>query len=306
MVDFKGLQSVVRGNVMLDVPMKQYTSMRVGGLCACMFTPEDADDILKFIDWSKRNEQRYFVIGAGTNLIVREGGIKHPVIRVKNTLNSMDVVAENSDEVKLNAGAGMPLAELVKYCSDNGLSGVEPLAGIPGTIGGAVCMNAGTGQGSISDVIDTVTFIERSGRMRTPGIEDMGFGYRTCNALSTSSIVVSTVLSLKRADKKKVQKKVESILKDKTETQPLNYPSCGSIFKNPHRIKAWELLDEAGMRGVRVRGAMYSDKHTNFIVNTGNAVADDVLTLIDAGIEKVKEKSGIRLELEAIIIGEQS
>lgn len=305
MVDFNDLQSVVRGKVMLDVPMKQYTSMQVGGLCSCMFTPEDADDILKFIDWSKRNEQRYFVIGAGTNLIVREGGIKYPVIRVKNTLHSMDVVSEDSGTVKLKAGAGMPLSELVKYCSEHGLSGVEPLAGIPGTIGGAVFMNAGTKEGSISDVIDTVTFIERSGRIKTQDRDQMGFGYRVCNALSTSTIVVSALLTLKRADIKKVRKKVEAILKDKTDTQPLNYPSCGSIFKNPPKIKAWKLLDEAGVRGVRVRGAKYSELHTNFIINTGNAAADDVLALIDAGIEKVKEKSGIRLELEAIIIGEQ-
>ncbi len=307
MVDFNELRSVVRGRVVLDVPMNQYTSMRVGGTCACMFTPADTDDILKFIAWSKDTGQRYFVMGSGTNLIVREGGVRYPVIRIKHTLDSMEIESEDKGAVRLRAGAGMPVAELVRYCADRGLSGTELLAGIPGTVGGAVFMNAGTGEGSVADVVEAVTFIERSGRTKTYGRDEMGFGYRTCRALSASSIVVSAVLALRSADATKVQKKVETVLKVKAQTQPLNKPSCGSIFKNPASgVKAWKLLEEAGMRGVRVRGAMYSELHTNFIVNTGSAAAGDVLALINAGIEKVREKSGVRLELEAVIIGDES
>jgi UDP-N-acetylmuramate dehydrogenase len=305
MADFSELKSIIKGSVMVDVPMKEYTSMQVGGLCACMVTPENLDDIFKFIDWSKRNEERYFVIGAGTNLIVRDGGMKNPVIRIKNTLDSLDVTYEDGSSLKIAVGAGKPLAELVNYCAERGLSGIEPLAGIPGTIGGAIFMNAGTGYGSISDVVETVTFLERTGRTRTLSKKAMGFGYRTCRELSSSSIVVSAVLNLQKSDKNKVSKKVESVLKEKTQSQPLNYPSSGSIFKNPPKIKAWKLLNEAGMRGVRVRGAKYSELHTNFIINTGNASAEDVLALIDAGIEKVKEKAKIKLELEVVIIGEQ-
>ncbi|MCL4558471.1 MAG: UDP-N-acetylmuramate dehydrogenase [Deltaproteobacteria bacterium] len=306
MVDFNELRSVVRGKVALDVPMSRHTSMKVGGRCACMFTPEDTDDILRFIDWSRDAGQKYVVIGSGTNLIVREGGIRCPAIRIKGTLDSMEIESEDSGTVRLRAGAGMPVAGLVKYCSDSGLSGIEPLAGIPGTVGGAVFMNAGTGGGSVEDVIEAVTFIERSGRTKTYGRDEMGFGYRTCRALSTSSIVVSAVLALKRTDIKRVQRKVEALLQSRAATQPLGYPSCGSIFKNPAGgVKAWKLLEEAGMRGVRIRGAMYSELHSNFIVNTGSAVAADVIALIDAGIEKVREKSGVRLELEAVIIGEE-
>ncbi len=305
MPDYNELKSIMKGTVLLDVPMREYTSMQVGGICACMVTPENVDDIFQFIDWSKRSEQRYVVMGAGTNLIVRDGGIPHPVLRIKNTLDSLDVISEEESVVRISAGAGKPLAELVKYCAERGLSGIEPLAGIPGTVGGAIVMNAGTGYGTLSDVVETVTFIERTGRARTLGKKAMGFGYRTCRELSSSSIVVSAVLTLQKSDRNKVSKKVESVLKEKTTTQPLNYPSSGSIFKNPPKVKAWKLLDEAGMRGVRVRGAKYSELHTNFIINTGNARAEDVLTLIDAGIEKVKEKSKIKLELEVVIIGEQ-
>ncbi len=305
MSDFSELKSIIKGDVLFDVPMKQYTSMQVGGLCACMVTPENLDDIFKFIEWSKRNEERYFVIGAGTNIIVRDGGIKNPVIRIKSTLDYVDVAYEDESFLKISVGAGKPLAELVKYCTERGLSGIEPLAGIPGTIGGAIFMNAGTEYGTISDVVETVRFVERTGRIRTLQKKAMGFGYRTCKELSSSSIVVSAVLNVRKIGRDKVSKKVESVLKEKTQSQPLNYPSSGSIFKNPPKIKAWKLLDEAGMRGVRVRGAKYSELHTNFIVNTGNACAEDVLTLIDAGMEKVKEKTKIKLDLEVVIIGEQ-
>ena len=305
MPDFNEMKSIVKGDVLFDVPMKEYTSMQVGGLCACMVTPRDEDDIFKFIDWAKRNEQRYFVIGSGTNLIVRDGGIKNPVLRMKGTFDSVEVVSEDESVLRIRAGAGKPLAELVKYCEENGLSGMEPLAGIPGTTGGAIVMNAGTGHGTLSDIVETVTFIERTGKTRTLNKKAMGFGYRTCKELSSSSIVVSAVFNLRKSDKAAVSKKIAAVLKEKTQSQPLNYPSSGSIFKNPSRIKAWKLLDEAGMRGVRVRGAKYSELHTNFIVNTGNARAEDVLTLIDAGIEKVKEKTKVKLELEVVIIGEQ-
>ena len=305
MSDFNELKSIVKGDVLLDVPMNEYTSMQVGGLCACMVTPHDEDDINAFIDWAKRTEQRYFVIGAGTNLIVRDGGIRSPVLRMKGTFDTVEVVSEDESVLRIRAGAGTPLARLVKYGEDNGLSGMEPLAGIPGTTGGAIVMNAGTGHGTISDVVESVTFVERSGKKRTLGKKNIGFGYRTCKELSSSSIVISAVFVFRKADKSAVSKKTADELKEKAQSQPLNFPSSGSIFKNPGKIKAWKLLDEAGMRGVRVRGAKYSELHTNFIVNTGNARAEDVLTLIDAGIEKVKEKTKVKLELEVVIIGEQ-
>lgn len=305
MPDFNELKNIINGNVMFDVPMKEHTSMRVGGLCSCMVIPKDLNDILKFIEWAKANEQRYWVIGAGTNIIVRDNGIKQPVIRIKDTFDTISVHSEDSSFVKLTVGAGTPLGELVKYCGENGLTGIEPLAGIPGTVGGAIYMNAGTKYGTMSEVVESVTFIERSGRIKTVLKKDMGFGYRECKQLSSSSIVVSTVLSLQRSESQKVQERIGFILKEKTQTQPLNYPSSGSIFKNPPNIKAWKLLDEAGMRGVRVRGAKYSELHTNFIINIGDARAEDVLALIDAGIEKVKEKSKVKLELEVIIMGEQ-
>jgi len=305
MSDFSELKSIIKGTVMFDVPMRDYTSMRVGGSCSCMIIPEDLEDILRFVEWSRHNDERYFVMGAGTNIIVRDGGIRQPVIRIKNTFNSISITDENSSSVKLIVGAGTPLAELVRYCGERGLSGIEPLAGIPGTVGGAIRMNAGTKYGSISDIVETVSFVERTGRVKTLGKNDMEFGYRECKQLSSSSIVVSAVLNLNKSDKNKLQERIAFILKEKAQTQPLNYPSCGSIFKNPPKVKAWQLLDEAGMRGVRVRGAKYSELHTNFIVNIGDARAEDVLALIDAGMEKVKEKSKVKLELEVVIIGEQ-
>lgn len=305
MAEFDELRSVVSGSVVLDVPMSEHTSMKVGGMCSCVFTPADADDIRKFIEWARRTGRRYLVIGAGTNLIVRDRGIRNPVLRIKDTLDTTDIEYEDAAVVRLRVGAGKPLAGLVKECAENGFAGIEPLAGIPGTVGGAVFMNAGTNKGCIADVIETVTFMERSGRTRTVAGKDMGFDYRTCKALSSSSVVLSALIGLKKADASIVRGKTESILREKARTQPLDHPSCGSIFRNPHKVKAWQLLDEAGMRGVRVRGAKYSELHTNFIVNTGSATADDILALIDAGVEKVKEKSGIKLELEAIIMGEQ-
>lgn len=305
MSDFNELKSIIKGKIMFDVPMKDYTSMRVGGSCSCMIIPEDLDDILRFIEWSRQHEERYFVMGAGTNIIVRDGGIKQAVIRIKNTLDRIDVVSEDISYVKLRVGAGTPLAELVRYCEEKGLSGIEALAGIPGTLGGAIRMNAGTRYGNISDIVETVTFVERTGKIKTLGKKEMGFGYRECRQLSSSSIVISAVLGLRKSDTEKVKERIASILKEKAQTQPLNYPSSGSIFKNPPHVKAWELLEEAGMRGVRIRGAKYSELHTNFIINIGDARAEDILALIDAGVEKVKEKSKIKLELEVVVVGEQ-
>ncbi len=304
MTDFKELTSIMKGEVLFDVPMKDHTSMRVGGTCACMVTPRDTEDVQKFIDWSRDNGQKYLVIGAGTNMIVRDGGIKHPLIRIKDTLDTLETEREDASGVKLRVGAGKPLAGLVKYCSEAGLSGLEPLSGIPGTVGGAIFMNAGTGRGTISEAVETVTFIERTGRTKTLEKARMGFGYRVCAALSSSSIVVSALLSVRKSSPEKVSKKAESVLKEKTEAQPLSYPSSGSIFKNPPKVRAWQLLDEAGLRGVRVRGAKYSELHTNFIVNVEQASAADVLALIDAGMEKVREKTGVKLELEVIVVGE--
>ncbi len=304
MTDLKELTSVLRGSVLFDVQMHEYTSMQVGGACVCVFTPADTADITAFLEWARRNEERYFVMGSGTNLIVRDKGVRSPIIRIKDTLDSLQVEQEDASGVVMSAGAGIPLAQLVKYCTEHGLSGMEPLAGIPGTLGGALAMNAGTAGGTVSDIVETVTFIERSGRTRTVTRKAMGFGYRTCRELSSSSIVVSAVVRLRKSDAKRVSSSVAAVLEEKTRTQPLNYPSSGSIFKNPPKVKAWKLLDEAGMRGVRVRGAKYSELHTNFIVNTGQARAEDVLTLIDAGIEKVREKTKIKLELEVVIIGE--
>ncbi|MCL4479630.1 MAG: UDP-N-acetylmuramate dehydrogenase [Deltaproteobacteria bacterium] len=304
MIDFNVLEKMVRGSVNLNVMMKDYTSMCVGGPCVCLFTPEDKDDLLKFIDWARSNSQRYLVIGAGTNILVKDGGIKLPLIRIKDTLDSIEVENQDDVSVTLKVGAGKPLAGIVKYCADNGFTGIEPLAGIPGTLGGAIYMNAGTGKETISDVIEAVTFIERTGKIKTFEKDDMGFGYRKCSALSTSTIVTSAVIKLGRSSTVKVQKRVEEIVKNKAQIQPLNYPSAGSIFKNLKKKKAWEMLDEAGMRGVRVRNAKYSELHTNFIINTGGATATDVLALIDAGMEKVKEKTGLKLELEVIIVGE--
>ena len=296
----------VRGEVKLNEPMRGHTSFRIGGPADALVTPEDRDDLLTLLNVVRERNLPCLVLGGGTNLLVRDGGFRGVVISLKN-MSSIEVTREyrslGGSFAVLRVDAGAPLPRLVTTATERGLTGLEFAAGIPGTVGGAICMNAGTALGEIGDTVETVTLFNASGELLLRHREEMGFGYRTAN-VPAGHIVLEAKLILRYGDAARTAEQVKQLLVQRKERQPWGLPNAGSVFKNPLDEAAGKLIEQAGLKGLTIGGAQVSDKHANFIVNTGNARAADVLALMDAVREKVLEQYKVRLEPEIKIVGE--
>jgi UDP-N-acetylmuramate dehydrogenase len=296
----------VRGEVKLNEPMRGHTSFRIGGPADALVTPEDRDDLLTLLTLVRERSLPFVVLGGGTNLLVRDGGFRGVVISLKN-LAAIEVTREYRSlggsfaVVRTDAGATLP--RLVAFASERGLTGLEFAAGIPGTVGGAICMNAGTAQGEIGDVVDTVSLFSESGELLLRHREEMGFGYRTTN-MPAGQIVLEAKIILRRGDADRIAAQAKQLLEQRKERQPWGLPNAGSVFKNPLDEAAGKLIEQAGLKGLIIGGAQVSDKHANFIVNLGNARAADVLALMETVRERVLERFKVRLEPEIKIIGE--
>jgi UDP-N-acetylmuramate dehydrogenase len=291
-----------RERALFGVPMKNYTSMRVGGPADCMVFPDNVEQLIKIISYARAESLPVTVIGYGTNLLVKDGGIRGITINLSKGFKTIEK-EEHGNDVYITAGSGVSLARIVRLGMDNGWKGVEPLSAIPGSLGGAVFMNAGTKDGTISDVIDSVWIIDGE-REKLLDRKMLKFEYRSVN-IPKNHPVVKVKIKLQTGNKEEVRAKIQESLRYRKETQPLTERSSGCIFKNPRKISAGKLIDDLGLKGVRVRGAKISEKHANFIVNTGTATAKDVLALIELVKEKVKEERNILLETEVIIVGEE-
>jgi len=248
----------------------------------------------------------YVILGGGTNLLVRDGGFRGVAISLKQ-LSAIEVAREyrslGGSFAVVRAEAGAALGQLLNFSAERGLTGLEFATGIPGTVGGAICMNAGTAQGEIGDIVDAVTLLAPSGVTVLRHRDEMGFGYRTAN-VPPGHIVLETKVILRYGDAGKIRAQVKKLMEQRKEHQPWGLPNAGSVFKNPQDEAAGKLIEEAGLKGRTAGGAQVSDKHANFIVNTGNAKAADVLALMETVQEKVLEMHRIRLEPEIKIIGE--
>lgn len=307
----KRLKEIFGEDVEFDLPLAPYTTIRVGGKADAILWPKDIESLQKAIQFAKEATLPTFFMGRGSNTLVRDGGFRGVVIHTGRGLHNFSLSRENGNFVWVTAEGGVPTQQLVQWAAENGFSGLERLAGIPGTIGGNVFMNAGTYLGEIGELIEQVTLCDRNGKVETLPKSKLSFFYRRSN-IPSSSCVVETLLKLERGDKEKISKKVREVFEKRGLSQPLEKPNLGSVFKNPGlpsrgqgKKKAWELIEEAGCKGVRVGGARVSEKHANFIVNEGNAKAKDILVLIHMIKEKVKEASGETLETEVKIIGEE-
>ncbi len=296
----------IRGEVKLKEPMSEHTSLRIGGPVDALVAPVDRDDLIALLAEVREQGLSYVVLGGGTNLLVRDGGYRGVVISLKK-MTAIEVASEyrslGGSFVVVHVDAGAPLARLLSFSTERGLTGLEFAAGIPGTVGGALCMNAGTAQGEIGDVVDTVTLLAPSGDLVVRQRDEMGFGYRTAN-VPDGHIVLDAKLILRYGDAGKIKEQVKKIMDRRKERQPWGQPNAGSVFKNPMDEAAGKLIEEAGLRGLAAGGAQISDKHANFIVNTGSAKAADVLVLMETIRKKVLEVHQIRLEPEIKIIGE--
>ena len=296
-------------NTKYNVPMNTLTSMRVGGPASVFCEPASEDELIDRVLGCESAGESYFLLGNGTNVIVRDGGYSGVVISTLKALSGIEIRSDSSDPgTAIVCGAGESLARVCRFAAEHSLSGMEALSGIPGTIGGAVFMNAGAYDREISDLIVSVKafdLINRNVIMLTN--TELEFSYRSSifkNVFKKRPmIILSAELSLTPGKHEEIEDKMADFAKKRNEKQPVDLPSAGSFFKRPEGYFAGKLIDESGMKGAFVGGAKVSEKHAGFIVNTGNATAEDVLELANKIKTKVYEKFGIKLEEEPIVIG---
>ena len=295
-----------KGEIKRYEPLSKHTSFAIGGPADVLASPVNLDDLAALLKEIKRQGVKYFVLGGGTNLLVRDGGFRGVAINLQH-LGEIGIEREFRSVggvfVAVKAQAGVPLPRFYFFATEQGLTGLEFAAGIPGTVGGAVSMNAGTAAGEIGDVIESVTLISSDGVVVTRGREEMGFGYRTAN-VPAGHLVVDARFTLRRGDREKIKTQVKELMDQRKQRQPWGMPSAGSVFKNPREESAGKLIESAGLKGRTVGGAQVSEKHANFIVNIGRATARDVLQLMEIVQQTVFEARGVRLEPEIKIIGE--
>jgi UDP-N-acetylmuramate dehydrogenase len=300
--DVRGmLREVVSGDVLFDEPLCHYTSFGVGGKADAVVFPADKEELSKTITCLAEKAIPFMPLGNGTNLIVRDGGYRGVIISFKG-FHGLGVEEGKDGTVYVHAEAGVSLAEVVSLSHREGMTGMEFCAGIPGSVGGAVRMNAGAYGREIKDVAEKIVFMTGKGEIIEQGKETLHFTYRRLS-VPPDFLVLAVAFSLMVGDKKEIGGKIEQILSMRREKHPLMYRNAGSIFKNPGSVSAGRIIDEIGLKGFQIGGAMVSEMHGNFIVNTGNAKAGDVLALIDAVKKKALEERGIVLETEVCVIG---
>ena len=284
--------------ILENEPMSRHTTFRVGGPADVLFLPESEEQLLQALSIAREAGVPCFVIGNGSNLVVKDGGIRGLVIALGEGMAAIARAGET-----LTAWAGASLARVSAYAQASGLSGLEFASGIPGTLGGGCAMNAGAYGGQLSDVlVDARVLLD--GEVRTLTVEEMQMGYRTSLPLRRGGIVISARFALTPDDPEAIAARMRELNARRRDKQPLNYPSAGSTFKRPEGYFAGALIEQAGLKGKRVGGAQVSEKHAGFIVNTGGATAADILTLIGTVQDEVADRFGVRLETEVRILGE--
>lgn len=278
-------------------PLARHTSFGIGGLADYFADVNRLDELVALRRVATEQKVPVFFIGAGSNLLISDRGIRGLVIHLQGDFRT---IAINSPLIRIGAGAWMPV--LAKQAADAGLSGVEAMIGIPGTIGGGLVMNAGTRDGWLGNVVETVDALGDDGRVNTLTGDAFGFAYRTSKL--AGQWLIGAQLRLTPTDSKTVREKIDSILQYRTRTQPLATSNCGSVFKNPDAGPAAQFIEQAGLKGTAVGGARVSERHANFIVNERNASAADVRELMGRIQARVKEKFGVELEPEVKLVGE--
>jgi UDP-N-acetylmuramate dehydrogenase len=285
--------------VLRDELMSKHTSWRLGGPADLYFRPESVDALCDFLRDLNEGVDVYWT-GVGSNLLVRDGGIRGAVISPVASLGNL----ERHDAGLVEAGAGVPCTVLARRCTRWGLGPAEFFAGIPGTVGGALKMNAGAFGGETWDRVVEVDTVDRQGQIRTRPKADFDVAYRQVHGPADEWFVAARFQFVQQPEAR--MERVQELMKERQQKQPLGLPSCGSVFRNPPGQHAAQLIEAAGLKGCQVGGAVVSEKHANFIINTGDATSADVEALIDRVRSAVSERHGIELELEVHIVGEQA
>jgi len=296
---FKQLYKVIdKANILIDEPMKNHTYFKVGGPADILVTPENISEIQAVIKICKDNGVKYYLIGNGSNLLVKDGGIRGVVIKLSN-INKIEV-----DGHKIVAQCGATLYDVAQIALGIGLKGMEFASGIPGSIGGAAAMNAGAYDGEMSMVMESMLAIDNNGELLNLTNGEMELTYRSSAIFKYGYTVVSVTLNLQVGDVEVIKARMDTLAKRRSDKQPLEYPSAGSTFKRPDGYFAGKLIEDCDLKGTYVGGAQVSEKHSGFIINKKGASAKDILDLIQLVQKQVEEKFGVQLYTEVKIWGE--
>lgn len=294
------LQSLIQGSLRINEPMRNHTTWRIGGVADIFVDPCSKEDLRRAVEFARSRELPLTVIGNGSNLLVKDGGIRGVVIKVGRGLAEISV-----DGTVIKAGAGVMLPELAAAARQAGVGGFEFGAGIPGSLGGAVLMNAGAMNGSVSDVLVAIEVLNEQNEFISLTKEELGFSYRTSILQQKDQyICVDTLWQGQSKERQSIEQETREYLAKRKAMQPQGYPNVGSIFKNPEGDSAGRLIEAAGGKGLRVGDAEVSTKHANWILNMGDATAREVLTLIEQVKQLVLEHFGTILHLEVRVLGE--
>lgn len=307
----KWLETTFSERVKFDEPMAKHTSLRVGGPTDAFVMVENKEELSELVRKALESDTKWLVIGAGTNLLVSDSGIQGIVVVLTKSLEELSTPDEDENTFLFKASAGLKIQTFCRLAAEKGARGMNFAIGIPGTVGGAIAMNAGTSLGSMEDVIETVTFLHPEKGIVELEKDELDFRYRELairhpieDATDSLPIILEGGFRLAKGDPRTIKQEADQLLKKRWKNQPVSLPNAGCFFKNPSSTKpAGRLIDLAGLKGFQVGGAKISEKHANFFVNTGNASANDFLTLMETVRTTVFERFNIKLESEVKIAG---
>lgn len=291
--------NVPEEDILTEEPMSRHTTFRIGGEAACFIRISSEEQLRKLIPYFENVGVEYFVLGKGSNLLVGDKGYPGVILQISDACQQIE-----AEENRLQVQAGAALSKVALFAMERGLEGLEFAAGIPGTVGGGVVMNAGAYGGEMKQVVESVRVLSSEGEILTLDNDTMEFGYRTSIIRNRNFTVLSVTFRLREGNREEIRARIEDFQKRRMEKQPLNYPSAGSTFKRPEGYFVGKLIMDAGLRGFQIGDARVSDKHCGFVVNVGKATARDVTDVIEEVQERVRERFGVSLEREVIYLGE--
>lgn len=282
----------------INEPLSKYTSFEIGGKCDILVKPNSADCIREIIECCRKNEIKYYILGKGSNVLVSDKGLCGVVIVISSALSNVWL----KDDEHIYCDAGASLAKVCAFAKENSLSGMEFAYGIPGTVGGALYMNAGAYGGEMKDVVESCFYLDENLEVAEMKADEMTLSYRHSIFCEKDYVIIGVNLRLKKGDKAEITAKMSELMEKRRSKQPLEYPSAGSTFKRPEGDFAGRLIEVSGLKGYTCGGAQVSEKHSGFVINKGGATCDDVLKVVSAVKEKVYADSGVMLECEIRIL----
>lgn len=285
--------------VRINEPMNRHTTFRIGGPADYFLLPSSSEEVKGILEICKEESLQYFILGNGSNLLVSDEGYRGVIIQLYRNYGGLTV-----EGTEIRAGAGVLLSQIAATARNESLTGFEFAGGIPGTLGGAVVMNAGAYGGELKDVLKEAVVMDREGNIFTVPVEKLAMGYRTSLVKTAGYLVLEAVISLKKGSQEEIRDTMKELADRRISKQPLEYPSAGSTFKRPEGYFAGKLIMDAGLRGYQVGGAQVSEKHCGFVINKGNATAADVCRLMADVQAKVQEQFGVTLEPEVKFLGD--